>query len=206
MLLAVVYYTHVTHVSEVILVRFAIRPIVGTDVLSGAQAGRQLLALLMREIPDADVPTVVYLDFLGITVATASFLRESVLEYRRIIRGRDSHLYPVIANAGLAITDDLELLLAFRNDAMLCCDLTETGAATKVRLLGRLEPKQQLTYQAVQTAGEVDAGALAAGGFDDATVGVTAWNNRLSALATKGLVTEYQHGRSKRYGAVLRNQ
>ena len=34
-------------------------------------------------------------------------------------------------------------------------------------------------------------------------VGHTAWNNRLAALAGKGVVVETQHGRAKRYRPLL---
>ena len=177
--------------------------LMGRDVLSGTPAGRELLSMLLRNIPDANEPTPVFLDFAGVSAATASFLRESILEYRRHVRGRNSNLYPVVANASDSIVDDLELLLRARSDALLCCDLLDSENPTNVRVIGKLEPKQELTFRAVQSAREADATTLAASSLDPDAVRASAWSNRLSGLVAKGLIAEYSHGRSKTYKVLL---
>ena len=69
------------------------------EVLAGAVNGKALLnRLLDATAMEAETPEPIFLDFSGIQVATASFLRESVLAFRDIVRGRRSHYYPVIAN------------------------------------------------------------------------------------------------------------
>lgn len=96
-------------------------------VLSGVQAGRQLLGKLVAAARPPAEPEPVYLDFDGVTVATASFLREGVIAFRDHVRATLPGLYPVIANASLAVTEELEFFLRHRRDAMWICNLTPTG-------------------------------------------------------------------------------
>lgn len=174
------------------------------DVLFGVPKGRALVARMLEAVLEFRGPCVVFLDFSGIVSATASFLREGPLEFRRIVLGGAGGLYPVIANASPAILEDLELLLTARNDALLVCDFNTRRGATNVRLVGRLESKQDLTYKLVLAKGEVDAGMLASRAKSSDQVGTTAWNNRLAALSAKGLIVESLRGRSKTFKPVLR--
>ncbi|XSC47611.1 hypothetical protein ACF1BQ_020550 [Bradyrhizobium sp. RDT10] len=80
----------------------------GQPVLSGVQAGRQLLGKLVAAARPPVEPEPVYLDFDGVTVATASFLREGVIAFRDHARATLPGLYPVIANASQAVTEELE--------------------------------------------------------------------------------------------------
>jgi hypothetical protein len=171
----------------------------GSDILSGAPRGRAFLASLREAIHEPARPEPVFLDFLGIATATASFLREGPLEFRRIVRSRGSNLYPVIANASEPVLDDLRLLLELRNDAMLGCDLSEAGEASDVRLIGQLEPKQLRTFEIMRAQGEVDAVSLARTQGSEEPVGPTAWNNRLAALAAKSLAMQFARGRTKSF-------
>ena len=100
-------------------------------VLSGVQAGRQLLGKLVAAARPPAEPEPVYLDFDGVTVATASFLREGVIAFRDHVRATLPGLYPVIANASLAVTEELEFFLRHRRDAMWICNLTPTGRGTR---------------------------------------------------------------------------
>jgi hypothetical protein len=140
------------------------------------------------------------LDFDGVQFASASFLRESVLAFRTIIRSRRSMLYPVIANIDGPPREDLVELVNSRGEVMVTCGLTKDGTVTGVTLIGSLDPKQQRTFDLVQERGETDAGQLMRE-FGD-TEGVrhgTAWNNRLSSLASLGVIVELSQGRTKRY-------
>lgn len=69
--------------------RIPILKLANADVLAGAINGRRVQAKLL-ELTDKEpvVPEPVFLDFAGINVATASFLRETVLDYRDAIRRR----------------------------------------------------------------------------------------------------------------------
>ncbi len=86
---------------------------------------------------------------------------------------------------------------------MVACSISGSEIARQVRLLGRLESKQLKTLHAVILLGEVDAAGLATRYRVEEDIKPTAWNNRLSALAAKGLLIEKQRGRTKLYRPVL---
>jgi hypothetical protein len=170
-----------------------------TTVLAGKAEGRRLLSQLLVAIAEPREPTVAFLDFTGIEVATGSFLREGPLAYRDAMRAANSNLYPIFSNCSTAIIDDLRMLLDDKGDATLVCDLSDSNEPTNTNLVGKLDEKQYVTYCLVRKHVEVDAVFLKGLGTD--TVGTTAWNNRLAGLAAKALVVETTHGRSKRFRA-----
>jgi hypothetical protein len=178
------------------------RAIGGDTVLAGAINGKQLFAKLLsattREPPN---PERVFLDFSGVDVATASLLRESVLNFRDFVRRQRSNFYPVVANANDAIKDELrELVGPPRNDVVIVCLLDESGVVSDVNLIGNLEPTQKRTFDIVCGLGETDAGELMrAHGKEERITRPTAWNNRLTSLTLLGLLMEISRGRAKRY-------
>jgi hypothetical protein len=174
----------------------------GSDVLAGASNGKRILAKLVAlTVQEPLEPEPFYLDFLRVDVATASFLRESVLMLRNIVRGQRSNFYPVVANANEIIRDELhELVSGQRSDVLIACTFSESGTVSNVGLIGELEPVQQKTFDLVRNVGETDAGELMrAHGASDRTTRTTAWNNRLTSLAFLGLLVEVSQGRTKRY-------
>jgi hypothetical protein len=176
------------------------RDLVESDVLAGALTGRKALSLLFERIDgEPEKPEPVYLDFTGIEVATASFLRECILEFRDTVRRRWPNYYPVVANANDTVTEELSILLGPQRDVLMLCSLDEGGNPDSPRIVGALEPKQRITFDLVKKLGEADAGELmrTANGTED--VGQTAWNNRLASLSRLGLLMELSHGRAKRY-------
>lgn len=178
--------------------------ICGGSILAGSLSGRQALGSLLERVREEPAePERVLLNFDGVKVATASFLRESVLEFRDVVRRRRSNFYPIVANANESVIEEMSILLAQSKDALMSCSTDDTGAPIRPRLIGDLEPKQRITYDLVRKLGETDAGALLhfrSGGED---VGQTAWNNRLSALTRLGLTIELRNGRIKRYRPLL---
>lgn len=176
-----------------------------SEVCAGAQPGRALLARLIAACggsPAAAEP--VFIDFKSVDVATASFLRESVLALRTLLRGRKANYYPVVANANALIADEFEILLAPERNALLACTLENDGIVTNVHLLGRLEDKQHRVFEMVESRGETDAGELQQDFGASEGVQQTAWNNRLAALAGLGLIVEISRGRAKRYRVLLK--
>ena len=147
-------------------------------------------------------PEPLFLDFSGVAVATASFLRESVLALRDIVRNRRSNLYPVIANPNEAVRDELAELADARGAVLMTCHLDDRGTVTSTSTIGVLDPKQQLTFEVVSERGETDAGELMRD-RDDGLKTATGWNNRLSSLAAMGLIIEVSRGRSKRYRPIF---
>jgi hypothetical protein len=181
--------------------RLLLRDITGTDVLAGALRGRAVLSKLLNStITEPSLPEPVFLDFEDIEVATASFLRESTLAFREIVRSRRSNFYPVIANANETVREELAEVLDARGDVMMACSLSPDGTVSKATPLGQMDPKQLMTFELIQERGETDAGELMREfGASEGVTRTTAWNNRLSSLASLGLVVEVSQGRTKRY-------
>jgi hypothetical protein len=172
-------------------------------VLAGAINGTRALArLLERTAKEPDQPEAVFLDFAGVEVATASFLRESVLAFRDAVRRRRSNLYPAVANANDVVAEELRVLVGPHGNALMLCALDKNGQVRERRLVGELDPKQRLTFDLVNERGETDAAELMRehGGSEKTQ---TVWNNRLTALTNLGLLVEMSRGRSKRYRPLL---
>ena len=182
----------------------SMRGLCGATILSGAPRGEQvLLKLLEQTRPEPLSPQPLLLDFNGIDVATGSFLRESVLSLRDLVRGKRSNWYPVIANASDVVLEDLLEVLRDRGGAMVTC-ATEAGVITHWSLLGKLEPKQRLTYDLVCKKGETDAIELMRELNDTERLqSATAWNNRLASLVSLGLIFELSHGRTKKFQPIF---
>jgi hypothetical protein len=178
------------------------KKVAGTAILAGALNGKRALGkLVAMTVQEHFEPEPVFLEFSKVDVATASFLRESVLALRNIVRGQRSNFYPVIANANANIRDELfELVGGQRSDVLIACALSESGKVSDVSLIGDLEPVQRRTFDLVRQVGETDAGELMrAHGATDRPTRTTAWNNRLTSLTYLGLLVEVSQGRTKRY-------
>ena len=171
-------------------------------ILSGAPSGRQLYAKLVAALPDEpDAPEPLYLDFGGIEVATASFLRESVLAFRTFVRGRRSNYYPVVANANPDVIDELVELVQPRGEVLMTCRLADDGQLLRCGHVGKLDPMQQLTFDLVTRLGKTTVTSLME--FDQSQVKATAWNNRLASLSNLGIISEQSHGRTKTYSSLF---
>jgi hypothetical protein len=174
----------------------------GQTVLSGAIPGRRLLSLLIAETQSAEKPALAFLDFDGVEVATASFLRESVISFRDYARQSLPNIYPAVANLAAAIAEELDFFVRARGDVLWSCELDAKDQVVAARLIGDLDPVQRATFDLVQEVGAISAPELAAR-FTDTNIGPTAWNNRLSALAGKGLLIEQRQGKSKSFSPLL---
>ena len=176
-----------------------IRDLAANSVLAGARAGRAMLGRLLERVGnDPQEPELVLLDFDGVDVATASFLRESVVEFKDAVRRRWVNCYPVVANANEWIEEELLVLITANRDVLIVCRVDQRGRPGAARLIGELEAKQRIAFDLVAELGEAGAGELKSA--DDVEgVTQTAWNNRLAALSRLGLLMETSEGRSKRY-------
>lgn len=172
-----------------------------TKVLAGALSGREALSkMLGRTVKEPEEPEHVFLDFGDIEVATASYLRESILAFRDSVRHRHSNWYPVITSCNNLVEEELKVLVASKGNAMMLCSLDALGKPMEPRLVGELEPKQRVTFDLVRQRGVTDAAELMREHGESEKITVqTAWNNRLAALANLGLVVEMSQGRSKSY-------
>jgi hypothetical protein len=177
---------------------FDLAELAGGPVLSGAPSGRRLYGRLVELLPAEPVsPEPLFLDFGNIEVATASFLRESVLAFRTFVRGRKSNFYPTVANASPDVIDELVELVQPRGDVLMTCTLDDEGAVLRCRHIGKLDPMQQVTFDLVNRHGETTAAKLMLA--ENSQVKATAWNNRLASLSTLGLICEQSLGRTKTY-------
>lgn len=173
-------------------------------ILSGAQSGRNLFSnLVAAAAPQAGEPTPVFLDFDGVNVATASFLRESVVAFRDYTRSTLPALFPVIANASASVAEEIDFFLRHRKDAIWACQLDKRGLASDPRLLGELDEAHRATFEMVVKLGSASAPALAAQEAEGTPVSPTAWNNRLAFLASRGLLIERRGGKTKTFVPVL---
>jgi len=188
-----------------VMKRILISNLTPGPVLSGALRGQELLAKLLPEVAAEPLsPQPLFLDFDGIDSATASFLRESVLVFRDLVRSRRSTIYPVIANASELVQEDLRELIRSRGGVLLTCRLSCDGTVSEPGMIGDLDPKQQLTFNLVRERGQTDALELMREYGASEPVGSTAWNNRLSSLVALGvLIEEMSTGRTKRYRPLL---
>lgn len=171
-------------------------------ILSGATAGRKILSALIGATPSTEVPAPAFLDFDGIEIATASFLREAVIGFRDFARQSLPNVYPVVANMAPAVFEELDFFIRARGDVIWSCHLNAEDRVLGARLIGDLDPAQRSTFDAVIKLGAITAPELATL-FSDQGIGPTAWNNRLSALATKGLLVERRRGKSKSFSSLL---
>src|SRR4051812_881510 len=97
------------------------------SILSTAQLGKKVFAALVGATSTPTSPTLLFLDFSGVEIATASFLREAVVTFRNHIREHVPHLYPVQANLTAEVKEELADFLRDRVDAMAICNVTPRG-------------------------------------------------------------------------------
>lgn len=185
------------------MIRYPIHSIAASRAtLAGTAMGRQLLAQLIAETKPFTSPTVAYLDFGGIDIATGSFLREAVLGFRDFGRNAIGTLYPVLANANATIEEELSIYLKDRNDAIWACSLKEDGTAFNAHILGDLDLVQLSTLQLISQHKAISAPELAKMRPSEG-IGTTAWNNRLATLAAKGILMEVKQGKTKLFTPVM---
>ena len=109
-----------------------------SKVLAGAPNGRAAFAKLLSEaVQEPLVPEPLYLDFADVDIATASYLRESVMQFRDTVRRQRSNFYPVVANANAQVIEELTLLIQASNDILMTCALDEQGTPSHATLIGQ---------------------------------------------------------------------
>jgi len=181
--------------------RIDIKATAGSDVLSGAEKGKSLFAaLISATAAEPEGPEPLFLNFAEIEVATASFLRESVVALKQYKRATGSKHYPVLANINQEVADEVAVLMDARNDVFPACELSGSSLVSGIRIIGSLDPKQERTFNLVEKMATADAAKLMEQyGKEEKTTSTTAWNNRLAGLVQRGLIREYTRGRAKFY-------
>ena len=174
-------------------------------ILAGARLGKFVfLELVGKTLDEPRSPQAIALDFKGVDIATASFLRESVFSFKSVMRMRESAFYPFVANFNQEVREELDILAKAMSEVVIGCRLTSSYIPRNVEVIGTLEPKLQLVFDFINRNSQVGAVSLRKNFSDDVGERSTVWNNRLAALASRGLIKVVSNGRSKIYKPVIR--
>jgi len=185
------------------MMRVDLKDLAGTDILSGAANGTTALARVVASLPPGAEESIIVLDFRHVEVATSSFLRELGLGLRDYCNRSRPELGLVVANPNAAVLEELRDMLTEKREAMVICQVDARGRLSGARVAGPLEEKQRFTLDAVLKLREADAAELFKRYERLDSIGVNGWNNRLAALAAKGILRERRSGRTKRYRPVV---
>ena len=170
----------------------------GGEVWAGEAVGKKLLAELIARVPKLDDDFVV-VDLHGVEMVTASAFRASLRGLREYIGGT-FHKPTIFANAAPETIEEAEFVAAKYGDVYLFGEYKDGGIRC-TKLVGDIDQTLADTLELLALQDEWDAKAL----FElRKTPGVTAWHNRLTDLAGKGLVTVRSEGRSRRYRSLLK--
>jgi hypothetical protein len=167
----------------------------GADVLAGSSSGIRLCKALWEAAKTSESGLLV-IDCTGIHVATSSFLREGIVNFRRLVRQEKPELYPVLSNLNSEVEEELAGLLNQMGEAFWVFEITQRVIKTH-RLIGRIDPKLKETLDLIAGDHGHDATTLWKSANPTESIGVTAWNNRLASLAKQGLVFESRVGKQK---------
>jgi hypothetical protein len=178
------------------IIEYTLKPAVG-----GAAMGEALFSRLMASTTGVAKDEVLFLDFDKMELATSSFLRTGILAFRDFCVANNRGVV-ALANLNREIQEELKDLLLARRDAIATCVLTRNETIESPRIIGELDDKQAIALDAL-LAGYTDTGAMHREFSSKDSVSLAAWSNRLSALASKGLVIEVSKGRAKTYRPIL---
>jgi hypothetical protein len=188
--------------------------IAGPPVASGARTGENH-ARLMREqikrVEFGDEGLLVFLDFTGIEVATASYIVKTVLwltmcgrmhagalkkaEQRSLDATVEPlNVFPVVLGANDDIQQEIDEVFARRGLACLIAEGIQNGGIAVGAVRGTVEPMIARTIRALGGVLEVTAEDLHAK-CPGENVNVTAWNNRLSELIRIRLARRRRQGK-----------
>ncbi len=170
--------------------------------LAGVSRARHLFAKFVVWSADASATGVLVLDFAGVSDASGSFLRESVLAFRDYVRAYQPELYPVLANLSATVREEFHNLMRDRREAILVCQLHGT-AVSSPEVLGTLEPGAAKTLDLVRQHPQVTLADLR--NADSKILGPV-WSNRLASLIRQGFVMPSADPRGRVYRFVLTDE
>jgi hypothetical protein len=177
----------------------SIKTLSESTLLAGKEPGKQLLSKLIAATP-AEPGGLIAVDLNSVEVVTASFFREAFRAYRDYAR-TSLRCSVIFANAPDAVLEEAKILALQMNDAFVFANLKD-GELSQGRIVGHLEDKQALTLKLVTALGEADAKTLK--DRSEHQTGQSVWNNRLSALLSKGILVERLEGRTKIYRPIVK--
>ena len=166
------------------------------EIWAGETFGHQMLTRLLSELR-AGAFAICLVDLGGISLVTASAFRAAFRALREHVVSNYG-IPTVFVNAVPATIEEAEYVASKFAETYMFGDLAD-GSLDNLRLVGRLDEPLLSTFSLLQQLGESDARAL----YEHVgSPGVTAWHNRLTDLAARGLLIARAQGRSRTYRAI----
>jgi hypothetical protein len=198
------------------------KALTGLAVASGAITGKlhaDRVAVLFGELDDDELGSRVVFDFEGIEMATASYLKASVLwamtcgrmhagiidpeELRQLdaTHFRPLSIFPLVAGANTEVETELQEIFGGRGLACVVANEWTPKSVLSGRVVGKLEPTGAKTLKAIKGLPEFTAYDLQ-DRFPKEGVNATAWNNRLVELYRLRLLRRRKQGKFWKYQPV----
>lgn len=178
----------------------SLKGILNSTSLLGIAAGRDAATRLLVRVNASTNTPMVLLDFHGMELVTASAARESIFKLATHLAEQGTLL--VCVNANESTLDELAFAATALKQPMVVGTLGKKGELQAPHVIGQLEAVQMKTLELVGRLGEVDA-KTASQEAGDKSAGATGWNNRLSSMASLGLLKERKVGKTKLYSLTV---
>ncbi|MEQ1605635.1 MAG: hypothetical protein ABL999_12280 [Pyrinomonadaceae bacterium] len=180
--------------------RIFLKEMVPPSGLLTGLTGLKIYSRILEQLGAVQVPQPILLDFQEAS-ATGSFFSQVVFPIRDYARRLNQYL--VLSNLNPETRLELAWLLEVNPDTFLVCETDSHDNVSNIAWIGGLDERQCGILSAISALGGADATTLSKK-FKEDHIGITAWNNRLSALSDKGLLIENKSGRSKIYKPVIK--
>jgi hypothetical protein len=187
-------------------------------IASGAHTGRTHADLIKRAIADVESPDdglIVAIDFSGIEIVTASYIKATVLclatcgrlHAGALTAGEQKTLdwssveplnvFPLVVEASEDVRSEIDEVFGRRGLACVCIQSLTMDAA-EGKILGNVDPAIARTLQSLRGQSETTAEELHAS-FPSEGVNITAWSNRLAELLRLRIARRKREGKTWRY-------
>lgn len=184
-----------------VCVNIPVSEIARSTDLAGAADGAAWFQAARPRV-DAAPPGLLAIDFAGVRIATVSWLREGVLALCRYAATMRPDLRLVATGLTPLVREELEVALDATGAVLIVAGFEPNSPPTQPVVLGRLDTALRDTLRATEGKPEFDATFVSRA---IPGVGVSAANNRLAALETKGILISERRGRSRVYRPLLEN-
>jgi len=200
------------------MVKHSMRRKDSPPVRIGATRAQDDMADLPQRVAAEKTPPSVFLDFTGIEAINGSYARASaawLLNCSIAVRtGEPANMpsspdpweirpLPIQALFVINLSDEVreEIDLLFKQQRLPCLEAVDwdENEVRKVRILGHLDPQLFRALECLQTVGNGAVAETLWKRFPEDRIGMTAWNNRLSELYQRHMVSRVKDGKFWRY-------
>jgi len=140
------------------------------------------------------------IDFATVRLATVSWVREAVLALQKYAAAMRPDILFIVTNLSDLVREELAVAVEATGSIIIAADLTFELRVRNPVLMGLLDPALGETLRIVSGLQEFDASLVSRA---LPRVGLSAANNRLAALETKGILKSERRGRTRVYRPVL---